>query len=91
MPEVHDVGRVFVTSMRYPPTGRWSLFDPEAFVHEIEEPYRIGKGVSLRVPGTRWAAIFGLWMDEGGDEVERLTSALRASDAESAADEIRGW
>lgn len=91
MPEVHDVGRVFVTSMRYPPTGKWSLFDENAFVHEIEPPYRIGRGFSLRIPGTRWAAIFGLWMDDGGDEVERLTSALRASDQNSDADEIRGW
>lgn len=92
MPETRcEIRGRFVTSMRYPPTGRWPLVDRDAFIREIEEPFRVGQGVAVRVPGLRWAAIFGRWTDDGGDEVERLTEALRASDLGSEADEIRSW
>ena len=91
MPETHDLGNRFVTTMRYPSRTGWPFRDPRAFIREIEPPYRIGSGTALRFPGLRTAVIVGRWDDEGGEEVQRLTEALRASDAAAEPDEIRGW
>lgn len=91
MPETHELGNRVLTSMRYPARWGFPLWDSEAYIRETEPPYRIGSGAALRLPGLRTAVIFGRWDDEGGEEVERLTEALRASDADAGTDEIRGW
>lgn len=91
MPQTHDIGRRFVTTMKYPPTGSWPRYERDAYIREIEEPYRIGSGTAVRIPLTRYALIFGRWDDDGGDEVERLTEALRASDVDADSDDIRSW
>lgn len=92
MPETYDVGpRNFVTSMRYLPGGSPPLLERGATTRETEDPFRIGRGIALRIPLTRQAVIFGRWLDDGGDEDERLRDALRAHDTEDTTEEISEW
>lgn len=93
MPETHDVPGTsrYVTTVRYPPSDDLPLTEPGVETRETEEPFRIGVGRALRVPFTRHAVVLGAWQDEGGDEVERLTAALRGGHVASSSDEIGEW
>lgn len=92
MPETRlEIRGRFVTTLAYPTRTGWPLRDSSAYIREVEPPYRIGEGVALRAPGLRTAVVFGRWVDQGGDETERLTEALRASDLSTDVDEIREW
>lgn len=82
MAETHDLifnPKKYVTTVKYPR----SYEDPPLWefgceTRETSEPFRIGFGWAFRIPFTRRAVIFGRWIDEGGDEAERLPEALRA-------------
>lgn len=95
MPEAHDVPgtRAFISSMRYPKRdwGFNPFFERGATAKEYEEPFRIGQGFTLRVPFTRWALLLGRWLDDGGDEDERLRAMLGADDSAYETTDIRSW
>lgn len=57
--ETHDLGRLYCHGMRYP-AGRWPRLDIGTS-HEVEEPWRIGRCVVVRIPLTRAAAVIGWW------------------------------
>ena len=82
MAETHDLfydKAKYVTTVRYPgrPTDL-PLWEFGCETRETSEPFRIGFGWAFRFPFTRWALIFGHWIDAGGDEEERLPEALQA-------------
>ena len=92
MPETHfEIRKRFVTTMRYPTRTGWAIRDAEAWIHEVEPPFRMGSGTSFRLPGCRWAVIFGRWDDDGGPEEERLRNALGVKDVAAETAEIAEW
>lgn len=60
MPQVHDIGtRFFTHTMQYP-TRRFPLIDL-GNTQEIEDPYRFGRSVVVRLPLSRRAFVLGKW------------------------------
>lgn len=84
MRETIDVGRLFFT------IGKTGKFFDRAFANEVEAPYRVGKGVGIRI-WRRTALIVGWWSDRTSDEVEGLRRILRARDLDVSVEEVSSW
>lgn len=91
MASAHDIGNIYLTTMKHLPGTKPPLFERDAETREIDGKYRIGRGVSLRIPFTRRCIVIGRWIDEGGDEEVRLREALQASDLDHSAEQIEAW
>jgi hypothetical protein len=78
MPQTRDIGRLFFHGFRYPMKGAPRLERGVETV-EVEPPYRVGRGFSVRW-GPRRALVFGRWGLETREEAEALYDALRARD-----------
>jgi hypothetical protein len=78
VPQTHDLGRLFVHGFRYPMDDA-PRFERGVETVEVEEPYRLGQAVSLRLWGRR-ALVVGWWGKEGRTEAQALYEALKASD-----------
>lgn len=57
--ETHDLGRLYCHGMRYP-AGQWPIVDLGSS-HEVDEPWRLGRCLVLRLPLSRVAAVIGWW------------------------------
>jgi hypothetical protein len=88
MPQTHDIGRLFLHTFRYPLKGA-PLIDRAKAV-EVEPPYRVGRGVTLRW-GPRRALVIGRWGLETRDEGEALYDALKARDLDEDVKTVKGW
>lgn len=77
MPQVHDIGPIFVHSMTYPAKD-FPLID-RGETQEIEEPYRYGRSWVLRVPWSRRAIVTGRWTREEPED-SALRRAIKARD-----------
>lgn len=74
MPETHDLGRAYLTHMRYLHRKRLDFFEVGT-THEIEHPYRKGRCLVFRIPFTKFGIVLGLW-GRPGDEDSRLAEAI---------------
>jgi hypothetical protein len=82
VPQIHDIGpKYFVHGMRYP-TKDFPIID-RGQTQEIEDPYRRGDSVVVRVPLSRSAIVFGRW-DVEIDEDDALRYAIKARDLDVA-------
>lgn len=74
MAKTRGVKSFYWHPMVYPikPPVLWERADTQ----EIEEPYRQGVGVSIRLPLTRLALVFGKWV-KAHDEFSGLTNAIK--------------
>lgn len=74
MAKTRGVKSFYWHPMVYPikPPVLWERADTQ----EIEEPYRQGIGVSIRLPLTRLALVFGKWV-RTHDEFNGLTNAIK--------------
>lgn len=88
MPQTRDVGRFFAHTFTYPLKGAPLVERAETV--EVEPPYRLGKGISVRLWGRR-ALILGRWGKTTRAEAEALYEALKASDMDVCAREIETW
>lgn len=59
MAETHDIGRLYVHGMRVP--WRTPPVQLQGTSHEVEEPWRIGHCVVLRVLFLPYAVVIGWW------------------------------
>lgn len=90
MPETRDVGRFYAHTLRYPILGA-PRFERGVKTVEVEEPYRRGRAVTIRL-GRRWAVVVGRWGLPGDqDEDKALQDALRASWLDVDSEEISEW
>lgn len=71
MPVTKDLGRVYLTSMRYLHRKAAPLIAETGWTAEIEEPYRRGRCLVVRIPFTLRAIVLGLW-GQPGTEAQRL-------------------
>jgi hypothetical protein len=69
-----DFGPIYWHTLVYPvkPKELWE----RAETQEIDEPFRGGVGVSIRLPLTRLAIVIGRW-NARFDESQALTNAIR--------------
>ena len=74
MAKTHDLGSKFYWQRLYYHSENPPLFDTEE-TQEIEPPFRFGKCVVLRAPGSRIAIVIGHWKDERR-EVDALLTAM---------------
>lgn len=82
MPELHQIGRHhFVHTMKYPNT-KFPLLDVGE-TQEIEDPYRYGRSVVMRVPFARSAVVVGRWVGEESEDTA-LRRAIGARDLDVA-------
>lgn len=74
MATTRDIGPYYWHILKYPYRPNELL--ERADTQEIDEPFRVGVGWSIRVPLTKWAIVVGKW---GGTrpEGEALTYAIR--------------
>lgn len=78
MPELHQIGKHhFVHAMKYP-TTRFPLID-RGDTQEIEDPYRYGRSLVMRLPFARSAFVVGRWTGEGTED-SGLRRAIGARD-----------
>lgn len=69
-----EIGKLYWHILEYPvkPNNFWE----RAYTQEIDEPFRAGSGVAIRMPFTRKAVVIG-WWGESHPESEALTYAIR--------------
>ncbi len=74
MANPRDFGPIYWHTLVYPvkPKELWE----RAETQEIDEPFRGGVGVSIRLPLTRLAIVIGRW-NARFDESQALTNAIR--------------
>lgn len=93
MPETRDlpVG-LYLHLFEYPPTNGTPPVVESATSREVEPPYRIGRGFSLRLWGRR-ALIVGRWGKprRKSDEDDVLEEAIEGRILPYTADEIADW
>lgn len=77
VPQVHDVGRLFVHRMTYP-TKKHPLVEVGTTM-ETEHPFRAGRSLVLRVPLSTQAVAIGWWIGVGSEE-DNLRRAVSARD-----------
>lgn len=70
----HDLGRFYATRVHYATTEN-PPFMEVGQTCMIEEPYRVGKCLVLRVPFSRHAVVIG-WWGPPGEEVATLSKAI---------------
>ena len=75
MAKTRGVNSFYWHTMVYPlkPPVLWE----KAYTQEIEELYREGVGISIRLPFTRLALVFGKWIKQH-DEFGGLTNAIKS-------------
>lgn len=64
---------MYVHTMKYP--SRKFPLTEAGHTHEIESPYRVGRGRVFRIPLTTAAVVVGRW-GKAQDEDDALTSAI---------------
>lgn len=74
MANPRDFGPIYWHTLVYPvkPKELWE----RAETQEIDEPFRGGVGISIRLPLTRLAIVIGRW-NARFDESQALTNAIR--------------
>lgn len=70
-----DLGRLYLT--RVPYLDRSSPLVEKGWSAETDYPFRVGKCIAARVPGSRFGFGIGLWGPDG-DEEETLVMASGA-------------
>lgn len=90
--ETHDLGRLYAHGMRYPADGSWPVIDLGSS-HEVEEPWRIGRCVVLRLPLTRAAAVIGWWGPPRSYEelLEDERNSSRDTAGSLSVETLRSW
>jgi len=86
---VHSVGRIYWHPLKYAVKPKELV--EKATTQEIEEPYRGGKGLSVRGPFTKNALVVGIWTHRYA-ESDALTAAIKgriAQDSEIDWESIR--
>lgn len=85
----------FIATFRYPAIPRRDLPRVEVGTEtrETDEPFRIGHGVSVRIPMTRVAVVVGGWSSElpGDSHEEKLRAALKGSEPDVDIETIKEW
>lgn len=77
MPQTHDIGRMFVHSMKLPVKRTWRVqLVEKADTQEISYPYRAGRSVLLRMPWVLRGLVIGVWGEPQEDEDEAMYRAL---------------
>lgn len=59
MAKTHDLGKAYWHIVRVP--GSTPLIQLQGLSHEVEEPWRIGHCVLLRLPVLPWCLVLGWW------------------------------
>lgn len=92
MKDPKDIGPVYVYTLDLRSDA--PLFE-RTWTQEIEEPFRHGRAVLLRVPGTSKGVVVGRWVARAADEEHALDYALgsdtRRVSAGFSASEIGEW
>lgn len=73
MAETRGIGPLYWHTMNVPARGPVATRDT---THEIDEPYRVGQALILRVPGTGACLVIGRWVGTV-DEDAALIGAAR--------------
>lgn len=72
--QTRDIGNIYWHALTYPIKPK--VFVEKADTQEIDEPFRRGKGLAIRVPFTRKALVIGIWKETNYTESEALTYAI---------------
>ena len=86
-------GNRYVTLYRYPKVPRLPLLGVGCETRETDRPFRVGYGVAVRLPLTRWAVIVGEWSHDlpGETDDEKLRAALKSADVDVGVEVIKEW
>lgn len=88
-------GDLFVAGFRYPKVARRALPHVElnTETRETDEPFRLGYGVAVRIPLTRYALVLGEWVDDlpGETYEEKIRSALKGHEPDIDVGTIKEW
>ena len=90
-----SIGPLSVQKIEYPHRKFIPLVE-KGWTNEIEEPYRLGTCLVLRIPFTKPGFVLGVWerskgfvYDEDADDM--LAKALRVRDMDLNTEEIGEW
>ena len=75
MATTKDIGKYYWHGLTYPIKPK--CFWEKAETQEIDEPFRSGKGIAIRMPLTRRAIVIGKWSHTDYTESQALTYAIR--------------
>lgn len=82
MPQVHDIGPKHFTHVMKYPTRKFPIVD-RGETQEIEEPFRVGNALVVRIPLTRTAVVIGHWVGSRPEE-EALATAIQMRELDVA-------
>jgi len=72
--KTHDIGPLYWHPIKY--GFKPKEFFEKAESQEIEEPFRHGKGIAVRLPLSKLGLVVGIWKKTGFSEREALTYAV---------------
>jgi hypothetical protein len=84
-----NIGPLYVTTVKYPHRN-FSPIIEKGWTHEIDEPYRRGSCLVVRLPFTHPGIVIGLW-GAAQDEEDALTAAIWGRQLNIPVDELLEW
>lgn len=84
-----NIGKLYVTGLKYPHRKPLPVAEI-GWTHEIEEPFRKGSCLVLRLPFTKPALVIGWWGQEQ-EEDDALTAAIWGRTLDVPVDELLEW
>ena len=84
-----NIGPLYVTALKYPHRKPLPVVE-KGWTNEIEEPFRKGSCLVLRLPFTKPALVVGWWGPEQ-EEDDALTAAIWGRKLDVPVDELLEW
>ena len=84
-----NIGPLYVTGLTYPHRKPLPILE-KGWTHEIEEPFRRGSCLVLRLPFTKPGLVIGWWV-ESQNEDDALTAAIWGRNLDVSVEELLEW
>jgi hypothetical protein len=85
-----SIGPLYAQKIKYPHRNFLPVSEI-GWTHEIDEPYRKGSCIVLRVPFTKPGFVFGVWTTPKQDEEDALTAAIWGRHLDVPVEELLEW
>jgi hypothetical protein len=84
-----NIGPLYVTLVKYPHRNFLPIAE-KGWSHEIDEPFRRGSCLVIRLPFTHPGIGIGIW-GKPQDETDALTAAIWGRQLDISVDELLEW
>jgi hypothetical protein len=84
-----NFGKLYGATLKYPHRKFLPIIE-KGWTHEIDEPFRRGSCLVIRLPFTRPGFVVGIWR-ESQDESKALTAAIWGRELDIPVEELLEW